>query len=89
MKRIKNAVYRTVNYYGSRLRIPAHHCYLATDENGFAYSFSECPDFQGGFWVHRNDRDPHSIQYIALFDLGAVQPEKTLSEFPRITDSLI
>ena len=39
MKLIKHAEYRTVDYFGEELEIPAHHCYVATNEDGFVFSF--------------------------------------------------
>ena len=39
MQLIKHAEYRTVDYFGEELEIPAHHCYVATNEDGFVFSF--------------------------------------------------
>lgn len=88
MKLIKDAEYRTVEYFGEDLGIPAHHNYIATDENGFAYSFYERPEYQDGEWTHDEDYR-HSIQYIALFDLQDLEAQNTLVEYPRIKTSII
>lgn len=89
MELIKYAEYRTVEYFGEELKIPAHHCYIATSEDGFVYSFYGCPDYQNGEWTHDDDNDVHSIQYIALFDLQDLEAQNTLIEYPRIKMSVI
>lgn len=89
MELIKNAEYRTIEYFGEELKIPAHHCYIATDEDGFVYSFDELPDYKNGEWVHDNDSSVHSIQYIALFNLQDLEAQDTLVEYPRIKMSVI
>lgn len=88
MKLIKYAEYRTVEYFGEELKIPAHHCYIATNENGFVYSFYDCPEYQDGEWIH-DVNYTHSIQYIALFNLQDLEAQDTLIEYPRIKMSLI
>lgn len=89
MELIKNAEYRTVEYFGEELKIPAHHCYIAADEDGFVYSFDRRPYYQNGGWVHDNDSSVHSIQYIALFNLQDLEDQDTLVEYPRIKMSVI
>lgn len=89
MQLIKDADYRIVKYFGEKLGIPAHHCYIATNEDGFAYSFYGRPDYQNGAWVHDDDNDVHCIQYIALFDLQGLEVQNTLVEYPRIKMSII
>lgn len=48
MQLIKHAEYRTVDYFGEELEIPAHHCYVATNEDGFVFSFYDRPECQDG-----------------------------------------
>lgn len=82
MRLVKKIKYRTVEYFGELLDIPAHHNYVVTDDDGFVYSFVSRPDYHNGCWAEDNDLDPHEIQAIALFDTGALDSEKTLVEYP-------
>ena len=89
MQLIKHAEYRTVDYFGEELEIPAHHCYVATNEDGFVFSFYDRPECQDGEWEYYDADDVHCMQYIALFDLQDLDAKNTLVEYLEIKMSII
>lgn len=91
MRLIRPRSMREVNYFGESLEIPSYHNYVATDEFGYAHSFSSQPDYQAtaGVWVSDGDGDPSEVSVVALFDLGDTPPQATLRQYPVITRSVI